>query len=367
MNIEKRRLALFLPSLHGGGAEKVMVNLARDFVERGIVVDLVLAKAEGTYLSEVPREVRVIDLSVPRVIASLPGLVRYLKREYPAVILSAMDHTNIVALWARKIAGVPCRLAISVHSTLSKSSGNAANFRSRLMPCLISRFYRWADVIITVSQGVADDLVKTTSLPQERVKVIYNPVITPEILEKARESLDHPWFALDQPPVILSVGRLTAAKDYPTLIRAFAFVRTKRPARLIILGKGKDRPKLEALVRELGLEEDISLPGFVDNPYVYMARAAVFVLSSIWEGLPTVLIEAMALGTPVVSTDCPSGPREIAALTKGCFLVPCGNSLAIGNAIIKVIDKHRSMVYSGLEPFTVHYSANMYEEVLFTS
>jgi glycosyltransferase involved in cell wall biosynthesis len=286
MNVETQRLALFLPSLRGGGAERVMVNLARGFIERGIAVDLVLAKAEGTYLSEVPQEVRIIDLKSRRVLTSLPGLIRYLRREKPSVLLSAMDHTNIIALWARKIAGLPCRLAISVHSTLSKSSGNAVSFRGRLMPCLISRFYHWADVIIAVSQGVADDLVKTINLPKDLVKIIYNPVISSEILEKARESLDHPWFALGQPPVILSVGRLTAAKDYPTLIRAFAFVRTKRPARLMILGEGKDRPKLEALLRELGLEEDVSLPGFVDNPYAYMARAALFVLSSIWEGLP---------------------------------------------------------------------------------
>ena len=306
----KQSIALFLPSLRGGGAERVMINLARGFSEQGLKVDLILAKAEGPYLSQVPPEVRVIDLHSDRVLRSLPELVRYLRRERPKAILSALDHANVVTIWARKLSRVPCRVVVSVHSTLSRAIAHDADLRRRLMPNLIGIFYPWADEIVVVSGGVADDLTKTTGLQRERIQVIYNPVVTPDVFEKARESLGHPWFAPGEPPVILSVGRLTKAKDYPTLIRAFARVRREHPARLMILGEGEERPKLEALIRELDLEEDVSLPGFVDNPYAYMARSAVFVLSSAWEGFGNVLVEAMAVGTPVVSTDCPSGPRD---------------------------------------------------------
>ncbi len=331
------KIALFLPSLRGGGAERVMVNLARGFVERGLRVDLVLARAEGPYLSQVPKEVRVVDLGARRVLYSLPGLVRYLCRERPQAMLSALNHANIVAIWAKLLARVQTRLVVAEHNTLSRSTQNASSVRVKLLPFLIKTFYPYADAVVAVSRGVAEDLVTTTKLPMEKIKVIYNPVITPELFAKAEEPLDHPWFRPGEPPVVLGVGRLTQQKDFPTLIRAFALVRKERPARLMILGEGEERPKLEALVRELRLEEDVALPGFVDNPYKYMKRAAVFVLSSLWEGLPTVLIEAMALGTPVVATDCPSGPAEILENGKWGHLVPVGEPLHLARAILKIL------------------------------
>ena len=334
MSILTNKVALFLPSLRGGGAERVMVNLARGFSEKGLDVDLVLAKAEGPYLSQVPPEVRVIDLHSPRVLASLPHLVRYLRRERPQTILSAMDHANIVAIWARKFSGMPCRVVVSVHSTLSRALMNIPNLRGYLMPNLIRIFYPLADTVVAVSNGVADDFANITKLPRESIKVIYNPIVTSELLEKANEAVEHPWFSRGEPPVILSVGRLTKAKDYPTLIRAFALVHRERPARLMILGEGEERPKLEALIQELGLDDDVSLPGFVDNPYAYMARSAVFVLSSAWEGFGNVLVEAMAVGTPVVATDCPSGPAEILEGGKWGKLVPVGDIETLAGAII---------------------------------
>ena len=361
----KEKVALFLPSLRGGGAERVMVNLARGFSEKGLDVDLVLAKAEGPYLSQVPPEVRVIDLHSSRVLASLPHLVRYLRRERPQAILSAMDHANIVAIWARKLARVQSRVVVTVHNTLSRATTNSSNFRGRLMPRLIRIFYPWADAVVAVSGGAAEDLAKTTGLPQERIQVIYNPVVTPEILEKAEEPLNHPWFAPGEPPVILSVGRLTKQKDYPTLIRAFALVRQERPARLMILGEGEERPKLEALVRELGLDDDVSLPGFVDNPYAYMARSAVFVLSSVWEGLSNVLIEAMAVGTPVVSTDCPSGPAEILERGEWGRLVPIGDVEEMATAIIATLnDPNHPDVSKRAQHFGVEKSVQAYLDVL---
>jgi glycosyltransferase involved in cell wall biosynthesis len=358
------KLALFLPSLRGGGAERVMVNLARGFVERGLRVDLVLARAEGPYLSQVPKEVRVVDLGARRVLYSLPGLVRYLRRERPQAMLSALNHANIVAIWAKLLARVQTRLVVAEHSTLSRSTENASSVRAKLLPLLIKTFYPYADAVVAVSRGVAEDLVTTTKLPMEKIKVIYNPVITPELFAKAEEPLDHPWFRPGEPPVVLGVGRLTQAKDFPTLIRAFALVRKERPARLMILGEGEERPKLEALVRELGLEEDVALPGFVGNPYKYIARAGVFVLSSAWEGLPTTLVEALALGTPVVSTNCKSGPEEILEEGRWGRLVPVGNIEELAKAIGESLSMPRLLNGGALDRFRVDIVVDRYLEVM---
>ncbi len=337
MSILTNKVALFLPSLRGGGAERVMLNLARGFSEKGLEVDLVLAKAEGPYLSQVPPEVRVIDLHSSRVLASLPHLVRYLRRERPQALLSTLNHANIVALWAKRLAGVPTRVVVREANVITVSSANTQNSRGRIMPFLIRCFYPWADAVIAVSKGVADDLIKSARLPVEKIHVIYNPVVTPDLFTKAEEPLDHPWFALGEPPIILGVGRLTKQKDFATLINAFCLLRKEQAARLMILGEGEDRSALEDLIKKLDLQEDVSLPGFVDNPFKYMKRAAVFVLSSRWEGLPNTLIQAMALGTPVVSTDCPSGPAEILEAGKLGKLVPVGDVEALAEAIARKI------------------------------
>ena len=331
-------LAIFLTYLRGGGVERVIVNLARGFVEQGLNVDLVMVRAEGSFMSLVPPEVRVVDLEGTRLISSLPALVRYLQQNKPVALLSAMQDINLVALWSRRLAGVPTRVVVSVHNTVSRESQNSSQLKRRVAPQLARWFYPWADAIVTVSQGSADDLVRL-GLSSERIRVIYNPVVTPDLFEKAKEPLEHQWFEPGSPPVILGVGRLEKQKDFPTLIRAFAQVRQQRPARLMILGEGSERPYLEALVQELGIGEDVALPGFVANPFAYMARAGVFVLSSLFEGLPTVLIEAIAVGTKVVSTNCESGPAEI--LENGLYgkLVPVGDSKGIASAILRTLEE----------------------------
>jgi glycosyltransferase involved in cell wall biosynthesis len=212
------------------------------------------------------------------------------------------------------------------------------NLRSHFLPLLMRWTYPWADKIVAVSKGVADELILALGLPQERVQVIYNPVVTPDLLTKAEEPVNDPWLQPGRPPVILAVGRLAVQKDYPTLLKAFALVRAQRPAYLLILGEGPERPFLEALARRLGIAEDVRMPGFVENPYPYMRRASVLVLSSLFEGLPTVLIEAMACGLSVVSTDCPSGPREILQDGKYGHLVPVGDHYALAEAIVQTIN-----------------------------
>jgi glycosyltransferase involved in cell wall biosynthesis len=329
-------LAIFLMDLDGGGAERVMINLASGFADQGLKVDLVLVKAEGPYLSQLSPKVRVVKLENSRLILSIPALVRYLKQEQPPVLISALEDTNIIALCARKIAGVSTKVVVTVHNHLSREAQNAPQLKRRLTPQFVKWFYPGADQIVAVSQGVANNLV-ALGLSLDKIKSIYNPIVSTELTEKLQESLEHPWFLPDQPPVILGVGRLTQQKDFPTLIHAFAKVRQQKPIRLMILGEGSERSCLESLVQELGVLEDVEFPGFVANPYAYMAQADVLVLSSAWEGFGNVLVEAMAAGTPVVSTDCESGPAEILANGQYGQLVAVGDSAGMAKAISQTL------------------------------
>jgi len=358
-------IAFFLPSLVGGGAERVIVNLAQGITERGIRVDLVLAAAEGPLLDQLPPAVRLIDLGATRVLRSIVPLARYLRRERPRVLVSSMGHANLVAVWAARLAGRVVPVIVTEHNTLSQETSRQSRLSGKLWPHLLRTFYPWATTIVAVSRGAADDLARTSGLPRDRVEVVYNPVITPTMMALARQAPDHPWFAAGQPPVILGVGRLTRQKDFATLLRAFAEVRRQRPARLLILGEGEDRPGLEALATELAVADDLALPGFQENALAFMAGSAVFALSSAWEGLPTVLIEALAAGTRVVSTDCPSGPREILQDGRLGALVPVGNAAALAAAILEAMDRPTSVVPpDALTPFTRDASVDHYLQVI---
>jgi len=356
-------LALFLPSLEGGGAEHVMMDLARGFVGRGFQVDLVLASAQGAFLTQVPTGVRVIDLKARRTLTALLPLVGYLRRVRPTALLATLDHANLIALIAKALAVTRTRTVIREANIPSRET--TRSHKERLLLRLMRYLYPRADALIAVSQGVADDLVTTLGLNPSRVRVIYNPVVTDQLLQQASEPLIHPWFAKGQPPVILGAGRLVLQKDFATLIRAFAGVRRQAHVRLVILGEGELRSELEMLVRELGLQGDVALPGFVDNPFPFMARAAVFALSSAWEGLPNVLIQAMALGTPVVSTDCPSGPREILKGGEYGKLVAVGDDRALAEAIQRVLELPRyNLITDWVKPFREPFVTTQYLHAL---
>ncbi len=365
MNKVRPKIAILLPSLEVGGVEIVFLRIAYELAKQ-LDVDLVLVEAKGEYLERVPRSVRIVNLRAGRALRALPTLVNYLRSEHPTALLVAKDYMNIIALWARRLARVPVHTVISVHINPTMNAKNATSFREKLIPLLIRIFYPWADAVIAVSQGVAEEVLRIARLPEDRIHVVYNPVVSSDIFTKAEEPVDHPWFLPGEPPVILGVGRLTAQKDFSTLIRAFALVLKRRSAKLVILGEGEERPHLESLVQELGLEAKVSMPGFVDNPYKYMKRAAVFVLSSRWEGLPTVLIEAMACGCPVVSTDCPSGPREILEQGKWGPLVPIGDEKALAEAIVQTLKQPLSceaLMKRALD-FSVDWSVQQYLELL---
>jgi glycosyltransferase involved in cell wall biosynthesis len=351
------RIALFVPSLHGGGAERVMLTLANYFVEQGVRADLVLGEVNGVFRSDVDAQVRVIDLRAKHVLGCLPGLVRYMRHERPSALLSALTHANIVALWANRLAGSRARAVISERTTLSQAGANARSLRGRLMPTLARLFYPWADVVVAVSHGVADDLARVTGLSQEKIRVIYNPVVTSQLFARSEAPVDHPWFAAGQPPVVLGVGRLEQPKDFATLVRAFSLARRRTDARLVILGEGAERSQLEALINELDMAEEVSLPGFAVNPVPYMKRAGVFVLSSRREGLPNALIEALAVGTPVVSTDCPSGPREVLEVGKWGRLVPVGDVAALASAIVDALQCGQSNLAARAEYVSAQFGA----------
>ncbi len=343
-----------------------MLALANSLPERGYKVDLAVVRAEGPFKTSVHPRVRVVEFKARGVLASLPSLTQYMRRERPDTLFSAMNHANIVALWARRLAGVATRVIVSEHNTLSTWACGTSSIRNRTMPWLIRFFYPWADGIVAVSRDVAGDLAETTKLPRTRIQVIYNPVVTPQLLEMARVKPPHTWFAVNQPPVVLAVGRLTPQKDFATLIRAFDRVRRDKHVRLMILGEGGDRHELERLVRQLRLEPHVSLPGFVENPYSYMAHAAVFVLSSRWEGLPTVLIEALSCGMRVIATDCPSGPREILADGKYGMLVPMHDAPALAEAIAATLNEGTPKPSAdSWQPYKLNSVIDQYAHLLF--
>ena len=360
------RLALFIRSLKGNGAERSTVNLAIALAERGLPIDLVLVRAEGAFLKYVPSNVRIIDLKTksgfkvlslaksrlsdftallpvigiqpPISLGAIPALTKYLKDERPRAMLSALDLCNIAAVIAAEMAGVDTRIVISQRNHSSALFGGATRRKVSQRSPLLKRFYSRADAIVAVSDGVADDLAVCSDLPRSRIRTVYNAVFNEHLEREAAQEPDHPWFREPGGPIILGAGKFKRQKDFPTLLRAFARVRAERPARLLIVGDGPDRPSLTRLVAELGLGDDVSMPGFAPNPFALMARSDLFVLSSAFEGLPGVLIQALACGCPVVSTDCPSGPVEILEGGKYGPLTPVGDVAALAAAISATLD-----------------------------
>jgi glycosyltransferase involved in cell wall biosynthesis len=239
IDMYQKRIAFFLPTLAGGGAERVAVNLLQGMVETGVPLDLVLANAEGPYLNQVPQQVRLVNLAAGRIINAILPLARYLKENRPIALLSHMSHANLGAVFAKELAGTKTRLALVEHNTLSVNKSKL--FRNKFVPAFMKWLYPRADVIVGVSQGVAEDLEYQLGFKPGKVSVVYNPVVDNELIAKAKAPLDHPWFKQGNPPVFLAVGRLTEQKDFLTLIKAFALLRKQRLARLIILGEGECR------------------------------------------------------------------------------------------------------------------------------
>jgi glycosyltransferase involved in cell wall biosynthesis len=359
------RLALFLPTLDDGGAERVMLQLAASFSARGHSVDLVIAVPGGPLEGQLPAGPRVVSLGAWRTIMALPALTRYLRRERPVVLLSTLEHANVLAVGAAALARSGIRVVLREANVLLPAG--ELDRRARLLRALMRPTYRAADRIVAVSDSVAASLTDQLGLDPSRIRTIYNPIVTAGLGAAAAAPLDHPWFKPGAPPVVLGAGRLVPQKDFATLLRAFAQVRAAREARLIILGEGSERRLLEQLAVQLGVAADVKLPGYDHNPFRYMSRAAVFALSSIYEGLPGVLVQAMACGCRVISTDGPGGAREV--LDGGALgpLVPVREPAALARGISALLDQARTgppRLFHPVDRFSDEAAVDAYLEVL---
>jgi glycosyltransferase involved in cell wall biosynthesis len=348
------KIAFFLPALDGGGAEKVFVTLANSLVNIDYQVDFVLASASGVHLTGLDPKITQFDLGQKHVISAFLGLGSYLRDQKPQIIFSALSNANAAAIAASRLFLPSCQAVITQHVSWVQVLANNSTRKERIVYQLSKFLYPFAARIVAVSTSFLDEIKSMKNVDPEKVLCIYNPVVTSRLLELAQKQPDHPWLTLKTRPIILGVGRLVEQKDFTTLIRAFSNVQSQIECKLLILGDGPERQKLEKLVANLGLAGKVSMPGFSSNPYAIMANADLFVLSSRFEGLPTVLIEAMACGTPVVSTDCVSGPAEILDSGKYGPLVPVGDVDALSKSIIKALQnpqdreilKERALIYS---------------------
>lgn len=362
------KIAFFIPSLRGGGAERMFARMATHFTELGHSVDMVvMSSANSEYQEELSEKVRMVDLKTPRLWTSLPAFRRYCLEEKPDVVISAMPLANGIAAWVMRLMKAPPRLVITEHNAISMAFGDLDVPKYRPLMWLIRPSYRWADAAVGVSEGVAKRLRRMAGLAPNRVYSIPNPAWAPDIETHANSAAStHGWLEDKRVPIIISAGRMEAQKDFANLLRAFSKVRSRRLAKLVIIGEGSQRRQLEALAIELGIDQDLAMPGFQKNPFVWFAKADVYGMSSIHEGLPTVLIECMACGTPVVSTDCPSGPSEI--LEGGVYgpLVPVGDHAALAEAIEQQLDNPISVDWlkARAREFSIEASCSAYWDLI---
>jgi glycosyltransferase involved in cell wall biosynthesis len=316
-----------------------MLTLAKSFSNRGHQVELIVFDNNGSFFKEIPDNTKLFNLESKRAIFALFPLLRYLRESNPDVMLSALGHVNIIAILSKIISRVKFRLVISEHAIQSTLAKKSKSPKEKIIPMLSKFFYRFADHVIAVSQGVADNLVSSRSVSSEKITTIYNPIIksykekvdTKTVLS-VNKNFDKSKYKM------IGVGRLSPEKDYPTMLRSFEIVTKLVDIHLLILGEGEERLKIEKNIRELDLGNFVTLLGFVENPSLYIANCDLLCLSSISEGFGNVLIEALSVGTPVVSTDCPSGPNEILKGGKWGKLVKVGDHVSMSDAIITVLN-----------------------------
>lgn len=405
------KLALYVRSIRSArGAERTIATVAAGLAQRGHRVELLLEEAEGVLLEPLAQAgVRVVPLrpvhaaglpgrlaergwQVLALARTLPGALRaagwraadplarlaigddpplralraHLRRERPDAMLSFLNYPNLTLLLVAALEPGATRYVVNVRNQISQSSRHARSRWNRSVPLLMRALFERADAVVAPSRGVAEDVVACASVARDRVAVVPNPVVRADLGERSRAPAGHPWLADDATPVVLGVGKLKPQKGFDVLLEAFARARAKRPLRLLLLGEGDQRSALEARARELGVAADVALPGYVEDPFPYYRRAALFVLSSRWEGLPNVLIEAMAVGCPVVSTDCPSGPREILEDGAHGALVPVDDPAALAEAILATLaaPPARDRLVAAAARYGFEASLDGYEAVL---
>lgn len=355
------KLFVVLPRLDGGGMERMRLNLLPEFRAAGVEVYLVVGRLRGELVSLVPHDIPVLEIASKGPIQFLPGLLGALRRHRPSHILSAADDVNCLTLLANSLLGKPARVVVSVHNTLSQQIGRVRGaHRVKLLAIrsAMRRLYPRAHGVVVVSEGAADDLAQQLHMPRTDLSVIYNPVITPDFAARMNEPAPDFWPDCDE-PIILYAGRLTPEKRPDLLLEAFAQVLRQQPVRLVIAGIGPEQQYIETNVKSCGWKERVVLCGFVPNVLPLMLKADVLVLPSDHEGLPNVLIEALACGTQVVATDCPSGPREILEDGQWGCLVPTNDATALGNALLDVIEGRFKVPVEQLQTSAARFSASI--------
>ena len=355
-----------LPDLGGGGVERVRLTLADAFMARGHAVDFVLMRGGGELASLLPQGAGLVDLAAPRLRNGLPPLARYLSDRRPDALLAAMWPLTSIAVWARDLSRMRTRIVVSDHNDYRRAPpGDSAFGRFKLR-----RTMRWsyprAEGIVAVSAGVAETVAALADIPRDRVSVIHNPARAPSPAASSAGAPAATGWAAHDGPKLIAIGKLKEQKQFSLLLSAFAMVRSRVGARLLILGEGPLRGELEALIARLGLDGAVDLPGFVPDPHPYLARADLFVLSSAWEGFGNVILEALACGTPVVSTDCPSGPREILEDGRYGKLVPVGDAAALARSILASLgkDHDRTALMARAGEFSIDKAADKYLRLL---
>lgn len=331
-------VALFLPTLYSGGAERVHLNLAKYFVDRGIRVDLVVCKYFGSLKDKVPEGVRLITLDASKVMLSAPAYLRYLQIAKPMAVLSSVENASVISCIGKMLS--PHRHQLHIRLDNSLTQPGILPFQMQRWPWLIAiaSTFHVADSFIAVSEGLKKQLRLLPGLRSKPIHRIYNPIIDEGFDERANQTPDLPSSMKPGEPFVLAVGRLHKQKGYPHLLKAFARVVHQKPAHLVILGEGDDREELQDLANSLGIAPYVHFHGYTANPLAYMRDASVFVLSSLAEGFGNVVVEALACGTPVISTDCPHGPKEILANGRYGTLVRVGDVEALANAMIAKLD-----------------------------
>ncbi len=360
-------IAVLIVNLAGGGAERVCLNLVNAFVARGLRVDLVLLDAKGVLLPLVDPRVRVVDLAAPRIRQAAVPLARYLRDTRPRAMLANVWPLTTMAVAAGAAVGSGTRIVTVEHTTWSLDE--RSQLRRNRWPLVVTlhALAGRADARVAVSAGAADDLAAVSGVARSRIHVIHNPIVG-GVRPDAASELPSAW-AEGSHRRILAVGALKPAKDYPTLLRAFATLRAHVDARLLVVGEGGERERLVALTRELGVAEHVDFAGYLPSPAAAYARAHLHVLSSAREGFANVLVEALEQGTPVVSTDCRSGPREILEDGRYGTLVPVGDDVALAASMERALDApvDRAALQARAACFSVDRAVDAYLELLLPS
>lgn len=353
-------VAVVMPSLSGGGVQRVLLNLGAEFLGRGMGVTVVVLGRTGSGAT-VPEGLEVIELQEGGHLAKTRSLAALLDQREVDVAISGITRANLSSLFAARFARRRVRTVLTKHLPLDRLSSSP--WRRYALRQVIKTFYSRADAVVAVSQGTLDSLEAAGVRPRRLLRIA-NPVIQRDLDDRMAGPVAHPWFEPGTPPVVLSAGRLTEQKGFDVLIRAFAELRGQREARLVILGEGELRQTLEGLATSLGVAADVSLPGHASDALPYMARAPVFALSSRWEGLPTVLIEALAAGSTVVAADCRVGPREILVGGELGALVPVDDPAALARALARALDEPKPVERSVLAEYMVGRAADRYIELI---